>query len=558
MKTQFLNFICLLTVLFSPVTLISQTIDFDDSNIDTIKVSNTSYYEIGLLKSNGAILYVKDLVSNTKLFYGNSNQNLWLIKTNKDSTYISSSLSNMFTYNWDSVNKQLILTYTDPQRADVEIVISPSLDKFFDMRMTMVNNSGMYINTVSFPNDLMFKENTITSGLFPDKPGVMLSADYFQNLNSYGPLTTVHPPAMADYLGLQTSNSTFAVYTVWGNGPLYINFLGFDHFQGDTGVINHGFNVWRPDGYSWTSAPVRIRLANNYEETLDAYRIDNGINNFESLDTKLGNKYDSIVQSPVVGFDGDWFGNYTDWPLLFKDILSPSIILLSNFWSGGFHGYYPDVIPPNPVHGTAAEFKASLDSAHSYGLKIMPMVLPSWWHENSPTIQNLPIPLDSVVCIDPDGNLAYSFWELGGLFDYGYSVSPRAPFVINRTKAMLDSLQSYGSDLIYEDVLGSIGYGPDFNDYAPDTIDTEAWLDHTRTFKNRLLMTESGSDYFAETEVGFLGGGHTPKWTEFETWSTAWPMSSFLLKDKVLHYHYWADGTTKLITATTPPCLYCE
>lgn len=539
--------IILLILIFFTLPVNSQTISFNDTG-DTLLLTNPAHYELGILKSNGAITHIREIPSNEEIINGSLDETLWAIGFENETELTSSELALAPDYLWDESLNQLILTYTSEAAILITVTVMVSNDQCIDLQLTLDNHSDSIISTVSFPYTLKFDETKIENGLFPDKPGLLLSSSFFKNLsaNPEG-ISSVHPPAMADYLGLQTENTTLALYSEWGTGPMPVNTFGFEHIQGTTGGMNHTFSVWRPKGYSWTSPSVRIRFADSFEETVRDYRTDNNIDQFQSLKDKLGEKYLSIVQSPYISFDGDWFGSYTGWPEIFKTFTAPAIIYISNYYEGGFHGYFPDVIPPNPIHGTQEEFKAALDSAHAYGLYTMPMILPNWWHENSPTIQNLGnfgLTIDSIAQIDENGNPSYSSWELAGRIDNGYNVSPRVPFVQNRLDQLMNTLSNdIEFDLIYEDVIGAGNMGPDYNTYAPDTIDTEGWLDHTRKYKDHLLVTETGSDIFAETETGFLGGGHPPTWDEFSPDVRAWPMSAFLLKDKVLRYHYWGSGT---------------
>lgn len=550
MKTSIKSLISLLVFLLFVLLVNAQTISFSESG-DTLFLTNSSYYEVGILKTNGSISHVTEQSSGDTVFLGSSKNDLWTIGFDNDSTLRASRFAGTFSYQWDNTNHNLILTYSEPDSVSVVVTITASLDRYFDMQLSFNNQSHTTISSVNFPYTLKINETKITQGLFPDKPGLLLSADFFTNLsNNPDGISAAHPPAMADYLGLQTAHTTVALYSKWGPGPVRVNFLGFEHLQGTTGGATHGFNVWRQAGFSWASPPVRIRFANSFEETVRAYRMDNEIDKFESLRDKLGAKYNKIVSSPYVGMSGDWFGPYSGWYKIIKKIPSPAILYINDFWEGNFHGHFPDVIPPDHQYGTTADFKAALDSAHQYGLLTMPMILPTWWHEKSPTVLNLGnygLTIDSIAMIEKDGNLQYICWELGGQKDYGYNISPRVPFVLQRLDKLMHTLNhDMEFDMIYEDVLGSMSYGPDINTHAPDTIDSEGWLNHTRTYKNNLLVTESGSDYFAQFESGFLGGGHGPTWDEYVPNTEAWPMSAFLYKDKVMHYQYWGSNVATI------------
>jgi hypothetical protein len=438
------------------------------------------------------------------------------------------------------------MTYT-PSAAGVAVPVTVTLTAhslgFFDLQLTLTNNSGMTADQVRFPCPMVFDESQATGGFFPDKPGMLFSSEWFTtDLPAEGEHMMIHPPLMADLLGVQMGAGGFAQYAVWGPGPIRMTSLGFRHVEGTTGSLVHDYIVWRPDGYSWESPPVRFRITGDFFESIRAYREDNGIDQFESVSQKLGALYDTVITSPMFAWDGDWFGEYSGWGDFFDRLPKPSVLFMGNYWPGGFHGHHPDLLPPNSVHGTEQELLDALSYARQTGHILASMILPSWWHEESPTIQNLSstgYTLEDIAEIDAEGRVDYGCWELGGVRDCGYSVSPRAPYVVTRIDRMMNELRDAGFDLLYEDVIGACGFGPDYNASAPDTIDSEKWIDHTRTYQSYGLLTETGYDYLAETQVGFLGGGAGPSWAGAPGGSVRlFPFTGLLLRDKVLQYHY--------------------
>lgn len=550
--------LCFLALAGLLAAVSAQTVTFDDSDADTMTITNSSYYEIGLSKHNGAVLYVTDMRTSSTIFLGSTAGALWEAEYEDGSTVDASAFKpgavDTFSYSWASDSNTLTLTYTPATNTNTglgaTVTIAAPTAAYFDMQLTLENLSDTPLTNVRFPNGLMFSENEVDGAVYPDKPGLYLPAAYFtQGLPAQGEFFMVTPPLMADYIGMNIGGGNMAVYGVWEGDAMRLTVLGFRHLGGDTAALVHDYSVYRPKGYTWTGTTVRYRFSDGFPSTITAYRTDNGIDQFESISQKTGAMYDSLIESPLFSFDGNWFGDYTSWPALFDRLPRRTLLFMTNFWEGGFHGYFPDVTPPNPSFGTPDEFKAALEYAHGLGHQIMPMVIPSWWHEESPTIKNLSsqgIAMEDIAALDKTGNYHKSCITLGFEEDCGYDISPQAPYVQSRLQAMLDSLtEGYKFDLVYEDVLGSIGYGPNWNASAPDTIDTDAWLAHTRTYKDRMLMTESGHAHLAQTEVGFLGGGARPTWVMPEVYQGgySYPMSGFLLRDKVVRYHYWADAT---------------
>ncbi len=532
-----------------------QSTYFDDTDAEVCVLGN-AIYEIVLQKQNGSLLSVTDKTAGANLTLGSLENSLWQVVFQDKTTFggngFSSAGPDTFAYAWESSTATLRLDYTPPQQASgkvtAEVVIQLSDASYFDLQLSVENHSGKVVTKVKFPQRWKLNRNQIDEALLPDRRGTVLESGFFTSiLPSMAEYLVPHPPSVADYLAVQVQSGNLALYSVWTPGPIRQTVLGFEDHPADTVLLVHDFDMWEASGATWTSPPVRVRISQEFNETVLAYRADNQLDSFAGVQQKLGDKYDTVLQSPLLHLDPMWLDmNFDEWPDLFKRLPSPAIIMLSNYYSGGFHGHHPDYVPPDPEYGTTEELRAAVDAAHDLGMLVMPMTLPIWWHENSPTIHNLSVPLTDVARLDSTGAPDYFAWQLAGQVDWGYFVSPRAPYVQQRLAQYMDEMtQTLGYDLIYEDVLGASRTDPDFNANATKIFDTEGWLDHTRTYSDRLLLTENGYDHLAETEVAFLGGGWTPDWQSVDVpYSRIYPMAKLLLHDKVLFYHYWAYPNT--------------
>ncbi len=530
----------------------AQTIYFDESNADRLLLGNATY-EIALLKSNGGLIYLQDKVAGVNVTSGSLGNALWQAVFS-DATILggndfASAGTDTFSYDWQSATSTLLLNYA-PSAAKLAVVVSLALseDAFFDLQLTFTNQSGKTLVKMKFPQRLKIKGADIDEALFPDKPGTILEPDFFSSiLPSLGEYLMPHPPAVADYLAVEALSGNLSLYSIWTPGPIRQTELGFEQGTGDTVLLVHDFDMWEIDGATWTSPAVRIRISQDFVATALSYRLDNALDTFDSVQDKLGVKYEAVLQSPMLHLDPTWVGKgFAQWPDMFSQLPTPSILMLSNFWTGDFHGHHPDYVPPDAQYGTTAELQAAVAAAHDLGMLVMPMTLPVWWHESSSTILNLPVPLTDVAILDVSGNPDYFFWELAGRVDWGYNISPRAPYALQRLDEFIREMKdTLDFDLIYEDVLGARDYEPDFSPHAAGVFDTEGWIEHTRTYSDRLLMTETGYDHLAETEVGFLGGGWIPDWQDSPVFfSRPFPLSGLLMHDKVLFYHYWAFPNT--------------
>ncbi|GEM_PF-3159504 len=551
-------FFFLLTIFFlsANATLLFAQTYFDDSDSLKIVMGNSTAYELALSKKNGAILYLTDKTANVRLSEGSYGDNLWLLKsgdTKIGAADYSSAKPDSFYYSYFADSSVLKLYYTpkdETVQPRVTVTIRLTDDAYFDMVFEVANKTNLVFHSAHFPERLLIPTAEIFEALMPDKPGVILETDFFTDeLPKTGQYILPHPPAFADFFAVKEISGQLAIYSVWTPGPIRQNELGFQQIVADTTMAVHNFNFRVAPGKSWLSPPVRLRIGQDFSQCALAYREDNRLDDFESVSEKLGAKYTDVLQSVLMHLDPQWVDKgFKDWPEIFRQLPSPSVLMPSDYWPGGFHGSHPDYIPPDPAYGTTAELKAAVDSAHALGMLVMPLTLPVWWHENSPTVRNLAgygLDISDVARLDSSGNPEYTAWELAGQYDWGYNVSPRQPYVQQRlSEFMAQMSDSLGYDMIYEDVLGASSYGEDFQPSVIDSFDPEGWIDHTRAYKDHLLCTENGYDHLAETEFAFLGGGFVPGWDSTEPGKRLFPLVEFLLHDKVLFYNYWGDPST--------------
>ncbi len=536
---------------------------FNDSDPNIVVLGNANYYEVGFDKSNGAILYIRDKTTGEDIVIGSEHNHLWLADfPTAPERYVggadySSAGPNRFSYAWSEETGVLTFTYapdtSSTRRVAADVTIVPSDEPYFDMKITVLNNWGNPLEFLIFPTELMIPATGIERALLPSSlPGIELSSGFFAETRACG---FFYPPAMADYLALQAQQGNLALYSLWSSGPIRPVMVGLWYDEDkDCYLLGHGFQMWVGDGGSWTSVPVRIRISQSFMETLLGYRTDTDLHKFPSLEEKFGGKFEAVSRAPLfyISAGESTSRGFKEWPGMLTQLPSPAIIMLSCYYTAdpgalALHGHHPDYLPPDPKWGTTEEFKAVFDAAHNLGMLVMPFTLPIWWHENSPTLRNLPSPLtvrDIAVWTDQGGTLAQSCWEENAC---GYYVSPHHPFVQERLEQMIEEMtQVLPSDMVYEDVLGATEWWVDFNPSEPSPMDfTEGWIDHTRKFyeEGGLLVSETGYDRLAEAEVGFMGSTFTAKDLWDDTFGSGnwreYPMAPILMGDKVLFFQFW-------------------
>ena len=536
----------------------ADSIYFDDFEADVMRLGNT-YYELTLDKANGAILSLVDRNTGVPLTLGSRYGCLWgAVFPTTTPDYVGGCSydlhgPNYFTYTWDSVGAILTLTYTWDSSAvygvDATVTISAYEAPYFDLHLALKNDWGGTMGNAILPSDLLFRDEDVESAYAPFLlPGIRLKAGFFTEDRTYVP-TYPSDAAFADYLALEVNGSYLTLYTLNPDGPIQPVALGFvddDAHHPDTFFSYHSFHTWVEDGEIYNSPTVRIRVGQPPVDTLLAYREENGIAAYPSLTEKLGDRFALVVQAPLIKADA-WHINksFRDWIPDLERLPSPALLHPVAFQPGGHDENYPDFLPPDSRWGTTADFRALVEAAHTYDLLVMPYTNPTWWDDESPTMQNLPPPLTAsdVAVLEEDGEPVYETYNGHG----GYVVSPQIPFVQQRLAQLMYQWETeVPVDFVFEDQIGARVWRYDFNPDAPSPLAySDGWVAHTHTYTDQGLMTEFGFDRLAETEIGFHGSVLT--WArEFdyadqhwgaENWET-WPLALWLFHDKVLFYQH--------------------
>ena len=97
--------ICIVALLSSPAW--SQTVYFDDSDVDTIKIGN-DHYEISLLKASGSIVGIVDKSTGGLVSRGTAEGSLWSAEFPAfgiPSAQYASSSEDTVRYAWDTADR---------------------------------------------------------------------------------------------------------------------------------------------------------------------------------------------------------------------------------------------------------------------------------------------------------------------------------------------------------------------------------------------------------------------------------------------------------------------
>ncbi len=555
MKYALISFLLLSSFMGDFTSTASETY-FNDSHPEIIKLGNNLSYEIGIRKTNGGIAYIIDKNTGALVSLGSRYECLWGAVFSGDD-YVggcdySRQGSNRFSYSWSPATSTLILTYTPPstsiQGVTAQVGLTVSENAWFDLQLELENQWGSRLDYVLFPSDLVFIESEIQEALLPINPGIILEPTFFEQNRTYTATYPGYPGVFADYVSLKMSNGRLAIYAIQNQNMIQPDILGFihdDEYHPDSTYYYHAYGAGIPHGNSWESPTIRFRVGSSHVESIRAYRKDNRLEAFLSLGEKLGSGYDNLVQAPLLKADAAQLGRpFSDYGVLLDQLPSPSLFHPCAYMPGGHDENYPDFLPPDALWGTTAQMNNMFKQAQQRDLLVMPYTNPTWWDDESPTLENLPpsLTIQDVAVINATGDPVYEYyWGRGG-----YVISPYPTFVKNRLDQLMVSMtESLPSDYIFEDQIGIRPWLFDFNASSPGPMAyMDGWIDHSRIYRNHRLMTENGYDLLAETEIGFHGSlllferdNLTTDWWGENTWHY-YPLSTIMARDKALFYQH--------------------
>jgi hypothetical protein len=518
----------------------------------------TPGYRLSLSKENGALLELVDRKTGARLVRGQGGCG-WVVTFSSSDAFGGCSFGrtgeNRFSYHWNQALATLTLRYEGSpgfERAEATVTLTAGRN-YLDLRLTLSTQIEQPVGAVFFPADLIANATAVQGVYTPTfLPGVRLLPAFFKsphrNVERYPSRW-----AFADFLAADIGRGHFALYSVNpAPSPIAPVDVGVVHnaapeaCSGDTFCLTHAFQTWLVPGSEWSSPRVRLRVGGSVEQSILAYRSNNGIDAYPSLASKLGARLDVLARAPLIKADL-WKGlpRFSEWGPFLRRLPSPALLHPVAFQARGHDEDYPDFLPPDPVWGTSADLDGALDVARSLGHLIMPYLNVSWWDTQAPTVRALPPPLTAtdIAMQTPSGR---AITEQFGPKD-GYVVSPFVPYVRERMERLMEEWRTdMPAECLFFDQVGARPWRRDFNPAAPSPLAyQDGWLEAFAPYRDRCLMAEDGWDRLADSFVGFHGGflqmERQFKWPDVHWGPDGWelyPLALWLLHDKVLLYQH--------------------
>jgi hypothetical protein len=528
-------------------------------------------YRLILSKENGELLELLDRRSGERVLRGQVGC-LWAAKQTTGEAASGCAFNrtgdDRFTFRWSSLTKTLTLGYdSSPAGPGVDATVTlVARSNAFEMQLELQSDVEYPLSGTLFPADLQVPAELVSGAYMPTfLPGTRLLPGFFK-----GPHRNVetYPSrwAFADYLSADVGKGHVAVYSVnpasKAIAPVDIGFVR--HLEGapcggPSACATHVFQTWVERGKAWTSPWVKVRVGGTVEQSLAAYRDDNGIDDYPSLAEKVGANVEKLVRAPLIKADL-WKGlpEFNQWAGHLKQLPSPALVHPVAFQSGGFDEAHPDFLPPDPRWGSAEDFNRMAASARAVGQLVMPYLNVSWWDTTAPSVQALPPSLEPKdIAVQNIRGIAVR--EQFGSHD-GYVVSPHAPAVRKRIDGVFEEWKTdVPADCLFFDQIGARPWRRDFNPAAPSTLAYyDGWLSLLSPYAGRCVMVEDGWDRLASMSSGFHGGmlqmSHQFEWPNDRWGQGNWepyPIAGYLFGDKVLMYQHDLYEPTMTINPET-------
>ncbi len=562
-------------------------------------------YEVAFNRENGGMIYLMDLNSGKTVSQGSVQDDLWKIVFYNETDFPTlrssdfSADSETMNFAIDASQNRLVYRYNKGgKKLELAIALSSVDENGFDMKVTVDNQTGEAIRTVSAPHRLGFLKSDIQRVLYPIQEGLVLLPDFFEeNRTTY----LARPPLFADILAVDSKSGDFAVYMI--QDSLYHADIIPQHeptdpvFQpnnlelggaGDYGYMSFDMVTFIPSGQTWESGTLRVRTNRTFRQLASHYRTDNGFDDrsrYPTLEDKLNpfGFYDDLANSPIMAIElfkvidwlkaprGDVWGTIeTKW---LKRLPSPSVLHLTH-WQYGRDWYdeplenhkleddHPEALPIWwSRYGSEEDLLSLIETAGEEGFLTMPFTNWTVWNTVDPVTKQIPSPEQMPMGTRKIRGSEYPWYEYKG-----YMIEPWADEVRERNTQMFETYtRVYPQDIMFVDMTGERSWRyvlMDDGETASAAAYTQSVInENERLSKMKPLFTEGVFDQIANSITGYAQTLQQKFWNgillhlgnEYEHW-VPYPFAADVLHENVAFYQHdlnlevWASEEQYLFT----------
>ena len=547
-------------------------------------------FEVAFDRDNGRMLYLLDLKTGREMSQGSVDGDLWQLEflgegeltTLASSDFSAGSVTHDFSI--DASQNRLIYQY-DNGIESLELVVDLlALDpQSFDMRVTVDNQTGQAIRTVSAPHRLGFLKPNIEQLLLPIYEGLVLQPQFFaENRSAY----LSRPPLFADLLAMETKAGDVALYRLQdgsyqaeliphhdANQPVFQPSNLEVQSAGAYATVGFDLVTYIPPDGRWQSGTLRVRLNQSFRQLAVHYRTDNGFDDIPTLRQKLdpADQFDQMAQSPIWHINlyqtierfqaqrgGAWEVIGEDW---LNQLASPGLLYLTHWQTG--RDFYSDPTQNHQLHhdlpeampiwwtryGSEDEFLNMLQAADDADFLTMPFVNWTIWNKLDPATNELPLleqmPMASRQLRGPN----HPWIELDG-----YLVEPWDDAVQERNSALVETFsRNYPQDVLFADQLAQRGWRYTLLDDGTPSAGayTQAILNESARLAEQKPMITSGLfdqlagsvvGYAQSLQTGFADGSLLFLGDAYEHW-VPYPFAADVVHGEVAFYpHHQAQA----------------
>lgn len=407
---------------------------------------------------------------------------------------------------------ELVLSYSwADDGPDFNVMVTLSFDDDAPRvvsRFAYIPREDAPLGTVRFPAHVAFDSDALRQAVVPHRNGIVLTEKFFDKPRQY---VGDYPSLFTNFVWFETKDDTLAIFTPLRDHPpmdrrttmVIANDGGSNRSRNP---ITHYRNELRLEkdasAESFVSEDVVWYVGKTAVESAQQHWREGASRKFPTLRDKLKGKADAVSRSVLVKYPlwRDDASTLKQRSLL-AQVPHPAILHLAAYMRGGHDSHYPDYLPPEAKFGTTEDLAAFARDARAHGHMVMPYTNPTWWQEDSETMQALG---EDVIARDEHGSLRREkYGERSGVV-----VSPSHPLV---KKRLLETYEDFRtrvpSDLLFEDQVGARGWMYDGNasEQHPFAYNHRLAENATVAAAHLPLYVEGGWDRIAESAAGMCG-----------------------------------------------------